>query len=372
MAQTILFSAQNLKRAWVRVPCAFPRQQTMACRSTKESFGRICWFPHVSHFGRSPFLCAFLVLVAFPTVEAQSLTRALIADGASLFQETPDGFLNGALLDLETTLWEQPKWALLTGSVLLVALVTLVVYLLYKQRQLERFRSEHMRLSGMLINAQEEERKRLASELHDDFSQRLALLSLALETAAESAPESMQEQMRELLNSASEIGADLHTLSHRLHSATLERLGLVPGVSAFCKEFTTQQSIPVAFSHIGVPRSIEPGVALCLFRVVQEGLRNVKKHSGASQAEVTLNGNNGRLHLSIADDGAGFDLDQLATNHGLGILSMEERARLIGARFSIRSEPQKGTRIDVWARVNGHPKTFETAIRLAAVAGAGR
>jgi signal transduction histidine kinase len=171
------------------------------------------------------------------------------------------------------------------------------------------------------------------SELHDDFSQRLAVLSLGLETAAEMIPESPAEanrQLHELVNSASEIGADLHTVSHRLHSYTLDRLGLVAGVGAFCKEFTAQQGIQVAFSHENVPRSVEPNVALCLFRVVQEGLRNVKKHSGASKAQVTLNTIDAMIHLSISDDGEGFDVRETPGKPGLGLRSMHERVRLGG------------------------------------------
>src|SRR5208283_5598997 len=172
-------------------------------------------------------------------------------------------------------------------------------------------KQEQMRLSGMLINAQEDERRRLASELHDDFSQRLALLSLGLETAAEAIPDSAEEinrQLQELMNSAGEIGADLHTLSHRLHSSTLERLGLVSGVNAFCREFVAQQGVQVAFVHVGVLRSVDADVALYLFRIVQESLRNVKKHSGASKAQVILEMVDGSFHLSISDDGAGFNV----------------------------------------------------------------
>src|SRR5271165_2976662 len=290
------------------------RPRSMACRAGKGSFCEICWYPNPRRFGSLPILCAaFLLFTSFCAAQQQLFAAGGLATRIDASVPT-----TGIASDIAATLLAQSKWALLTGSLLLVALVVLVVYLLYKQRELERFRSEHTRLSGMLINAQEDERKRLASELHDDFSQRLALLSLGLETVAESAPDNMQEPLRELLNSASEIGADLHTLSHRLHSATLERLGLVPGVSAFCKEFTAQQSIPVVFSHVDVPKKVEPRVALCLFRVVQEGLRNVKKHSGASKAQVKLHGKNGHLHLSIADDGSGFDVSQLATKQGLG------------------------------------------------------
>ncbi len=252
------------------------------------------------------------------------------------------------------SLWEQAKWIFFTGVLVMLALGSLAVYLLYERNQLARARREQTRLSGMLINAQEDERRRLASELHDDFSQRLALLSLGLENASEMVPRSPEEanrQLHELLNSAGELGADLHTLSHRLHSSTLERLGLVPGVGAFCKEFTAQKGVEVLFSHKNVARNVPADTALCLFRVVQEGLRNVKKHSGASQAKVTLAQRNGHLHLSISDDGTGFNVKDAAGRQGIGMFTMEERARLIGARFQVRSEPRQGTQIDVWAPV---------------------
>ena len=211
----------------------------------------------------------------------------------------------------QPTLWEQYRRTLLIGLLVLASLSLLTIYLLFERKQLHAARNEQTRLSGRLINAQEEERSRLASELHDDFSQRLAVLSLGLETAADMIPDSPEEanrQLQELMNSAGEIGADLHTLSHRLHSSTLERLGLAAGVSSFCKEFTAQQGTQIAFSHDEVPRSVSPDVALCLFRIVQEGLRNVKKHSEAAHAQVRLEKLDGGLHLSISDNGKGFDL----------------------------------------------------------------
>ena len=252
----------------------------------------------------------------------------------------------------QPTRWEQSKRTLLIGLLVLASLSLLTIYLLYERRLLKQARREQTRLSGRLISAQEEERSRLASDLHDDFSQRMAVLSLGLETAADMIPDSPEEanrQLQELMNSAGEIGADLHTLSHRLHSSTLERLGLAAGVSSFCKEFTAQQGTQIAFSHDHVPRSVSPEVALCLFRIVQEGLRNVTKHSEASRAQVSLDKLDGGIHLSISDNGKGFDLKGVSDRKGLGLWSMKERVRLIGGRFEIRSEPYRGTRIEVWA-----------------------
>jgi PAS domain S-box-containing protein len=203
-------------------------------------------------------------------------------------------------------------------------------------------------LSGQLINAQEQERSRLARELHDDFNQRLAILAIDLERTVEmiqTSPSEASKRMLELWNRASEIGADLHSLSHRLHSSTLESLGLVLGVSSFCAEFAEQQGIQVDFAHEDIPRSIPPDVALCLFRVVQEGLRNVKKHSGASRAQVRLAGDAEAIHLSLTDNGSGFNFQRTSANVGLGIRSLQERLRMVGGAFEVRSQPTQGTQI---------------------------
>jgi len=210
---------------------------------------------------------------------------------------------------------------------------------------------EREELAGRLIDAQEQERSRLARELHDDFNQRLAVLAIDLERCSElmsHSPAEASQSMWELWNRASEIGADLHTLSHQLHSSTLQSLGLILGVGAFCDEFSQQQGIQVDLAHENIPPSVPPDVALCLFRIVQEGLRNVKKHSGSSRAEVRLEGSDDAIHLSLFDRGAGFDRHNPSTHLGLGMRSMEERLRLLGGRFELQSAPMEGTRIDVW------------------------
>ena len=214
---------------------------------------------------------------------------------------------------------------------------------------------ECQELSGRLIRAQEDERSRLARELHDDFNQRLAVLAIDLERTESFISESPIEairRMRELWNRVSEIGADLHSLSHRLHSSTLESLGLVSGVSAYCGDFTEQHDIQVDFMHKEIPRYIPPEVALCIFRLVQEGLRNVKKHSGAIRAEVFLEGVADKLHLSLVDEGIGFDTTKSSAKAGLGIQSMQERLRILGGRVQIQSQPGDGTKIDAWVPLN--------------------
>jgi len=255
------------------------------------------------------------------------------------------------ILFREPSLWERTKWIWIIGLFILFALAALAMYLHYGREQLRRAEEKGRQLGGMLINAQEKERSRLAAELHDDFSQRLAVLALRLETAAETLPPASQaakQQLVKLSNSASELGADLHTLSHRLHSSTLESLGLVPGASALCKEFASQQGMKIDFTTENVPHTVDHEVALCLFRIIQEGLRNLQKHSGATKAQVGLQKMGNKLLVTVRDQGVGFDPKGMSGKAGLGIRSMQERVRLLGGRFEIHSAPGKGTSIEAW------------------------
>jgi signal transduction histidine kinase/ABC-type uncharacterized transport system substrate-binding protein len=251
----------------------------------------------------------------------------------------------------EPSLWDRAKWIWITSLLIIAVLSSITIYLQHSRKQLTLAKEKQMQLSGLLINAEEKERSRVASELHDDFSQRLAILALGLENVDEATPASLDhvhKQLHELARSTSELGSDLHTLSHRLHSSTLESLGLVPAVDALCREFTCKQGIRVHFSSDEIPRSISPDAALCIFRIVQEALRNLKKYSGAEEAEVDLRMTGGRLEISVRDEGRGFSLSDLGQNGGIGIRSMEQRARLLGGKFEIHSEPGKGTTLEAW------------------------
>ena len=205
-------------------------------------------------------------------------------------------------------------------------------------------------LGGRLITSQEDERRRIARELHDDFNQRLSLLSIELEQASQQPPESparMRELMQDLSNRTKELSTDVHRLSHRLHPAKLEHLGLVAAVKSFCKEVSEQEGIRIEFTHREVPTSIPEDVALCIYRIVQEALRNVVRHSGAGDARVELTGGRDAIRLQVSDPGVGFEPDSVKSNGGLGLVSMRERLRLVGGEFSIQSQPSRGTRIDI-------------------------
>jgi signal transduction histidine kinase len=180
-------------------------------------------------------------------------------------------------------------------------------------------------LSGRLIDAQEEERARIARELHDDLGQRMALLQINVERFKQETAELPSKARRELNNIAeltSECSSELHDISHQLHPSRLETLGLVTTVGSFCKEFSLQHNLRVQFVHQDIPKQVPKDISLCLFRVVQEALRNVVKHSGASEVKVELTRHSDRVDLCISDAGAGFDPAFAKGDVGLGLISM--------------------------------------------------
>ena len=212
-----------------------------------------------------------------------------------------------------------------------------------------------VRLSRKLIEAQEEERKRIARDIHDDYSQRIAMLSIDVQSAiAEHGASSSrtEEELRRLVDSLSDLATDMHSLSHQLHSSSLEKLGLVAGIRAFCRDFERAEQIEIHFEQKNVPQGIPADAALCLFRVVQEGLRNVKKHSGATKADVGVEGSDGDVHVTVADRGKGFEMTSPLLSGGIGIWSMQERMRLLGGRLEIHTGAKQGTRIDAWLRID--------------------
>ncbi len=203
-------------------------------------------------------------------------------------------------------------------------------------------------LSGRLITAQDEERTRIARELHDDFSQRLALQGIGLAQLWKKMPESEVEErakVQELLKGIQEISSDIHSLSHQLHSSKLEHVGLVPALMGLCEELSSRFKVEIAFTdHVFSPR-IPKDVGLCLFRIAQEALGNVVKHSGAREARVELYSTRNEIRLRVIDAGFGFDPELRKEDAGLGLVSMRERLRLVGGRLSVQSAPMRGTEI---------------------------
>ena len=207
-------------------------------------------------------------------------------------------------------------------------------------------------VSRRLIDAQEQERSRIARELHDDISQRLALLAVNLTGLTQDAlgAPRLHGQTIELQRQASEIAGDVQALSHRLHSSRLELLGMTAAMRHFCVEFAKQQKVRVDFETHDLPDHLPSDISLCLFRVLQEALHNSAKHSGARQFEVQLRGTEGQIDLVVRDRGKGFDVEAARTGRGIGLLSMEERMKLVHGELSIESQPHRGT--TVHARVH--------------------
>ena len=220
------------------------------------------------------------------------------------------------------------------------------------------------RLSGKLIEAQETERRRIARELHDDICQRLALLSMEFDQtvqAAEAPPRQVERRRAERRGSeiarlgrlqqasqhCSEIGRAVQALSHEIHSFTLDHLGIVTAARSFCREFSEKHRLAVEFTSANVPNSIPQDVSLCLFRIVQEAVRNAAKHSGVSSMQVSMGGAPDGIELEVRDGGVGFDPKDVAAHGGLGLISMRERVNLVGGTFSIESKPTGGTKIKV-------------------------
>jgi PAS domain S-box-containing protein len=204
--------------------------------------------------------------------------------------------------------------------------------------------------NGRLIMAQEQERSKIARELHDELSQRMARLLIRLERClhgTEGTSTTIRERLTNAVEMASEISAALRDLSHVLHPGTLAALGLEGSVAACCREFSEQHNLRVTFVHCDIPKDSPADVNLCLFRIVQEALQNVAKHSGAQEARVSLSGNGEQIHLQVDDSGIGFDPRSSRMTGTLGLVSMRERVRLVGGHISIQSTPASGTRIDV-------------------------
>ena len=205
-------------------------------------------------------------------------------------------------------------------------------------------------VSGRLIEAQEQERARIARELHDDINQRLAVLAIELDQLKSlpvDASAGLQEKVDELLKSTSDIAVDIQGLSHRLHSPKLEYLGVVSAMRSFCSEFAAQQKVKIDFSSRNVPDRLDEEISLCLFRILQEALSNAVKYSGVRHFEAQLAGSPAEVQLTIRDRGKGFNVEVAQGSSGLGLISMRERVSLVKGSISIHSKPMRGTEVEV-------------------------
>ena len=216
----------------------------------------------------------------------------------------------------------------------------------------ERRRAEEALASvnRRLIEAQEQERARIARELHDDICQRLCLLALNLDQVQRDSPalpSEVLDRLRALQNETAELSADVQAISHTLHAPRLEHLGIAAAMATVCTEFSGHHKMEVSFRSHDLPTTLPAETSLCLIRVLQEALQNAVKHSGARCATVELSGTSSEIHLLVSDLGKGFDLSETVPGRGLGLTSMQERVRVLNGFITIRSAPTGGTTIEV-------------------------
>jgi len=218
-------------------------------------------------------------------------------------------------------------------------------------------------VSRRLIEAQEQERTRIGRELHDDIVQRLALLAVELQQLHDNSlilPD-VRNRMGELQKQTSEIATDIQSLSHELHSAKLQYLGIAGAMRGFCREFGEQQKVEIDFHAHDLLSPLSPDTSLCFFRVLQEALHNAVKHSGVRHFEVRLWATSDEIHLTVQDSGAGFDRKAAKASRGLGLISMEERLKLVNGTLSIDSQPKRGTTLHARVPLNSGSDSMSAA-----------
>jgi signal transduction histidine kinase len=276
-----------------------------------------------------------------PTFDARELERWGISEA-----RLPAG---SVVQFRKETIWELYRWRIVGVLLLSLAQTVLIVFLVVSRRRLGRAEAAAHELSGRLIGAQEKERARLARELHDDVTQRLALLAIdagrALTEGAGAVRSRIVESVREGLVRLSE---DVHALAYRLHPSVLEDLGLAEALKAEGDRFSRQHAVLCEVKLRDVPAVIPAEAALCLFRVAQGALRNVARHARARSVQVLLRGMDGGLQLGVQDDGVGFEPSEARRSPSLGLASMRERIILAGGELGLESAPGRGTTVLAW------------------------
>ena len=253
----------------------------------------------------------------------------------------------------EPTLWEQYRWYILAAAGFSGLQAILIVGLLLNRLQLRRAHDKLRRaedeardLNGRLITAHEDERARLADALHDDVTQRLALLAINAGRKEKGLGETVAGQaMRSIRHDLVQLSEDVHALSYALHPAILEDLGLIEALKAECARFGTIEGIPTSLRALDNADQPDRALSLCLYRVAQEALRNVARHSGAKSVEIGLRAVGGGLELAVRDNGVGFDPTRKQGRPSLGLAGMRQRLALVDGELLINSTPGGGTSI---------------------------
>lgn len=251
------------------------------------------------------------------------------------------------------------------------AQLALLIILGIEIRRRRRSDSAVKDLAGRVINAGEEERKRIAGELHDDIGQRLSVVAIQLDMmnqVASSSKAAIGHALDEPLQQLNEVITDVHTLSYNLHSRQLQVLGLEAALKGVCKQLSKQHGLEVKLGTECIPARLPDDLALCFYRVAQEGLNNSVKHSGSGMVNVTLTAVEGTLTMAIKDYGSGFD--PAAASNGLGLATMRERLRSLGGTLTIISKLGEGTELRAQARLalSSPPREFRCGLPSSGVA----
>jgi signal transduction histidine kinase len=223
-------------------------------------------------------------------------------------------------------------------------------------------------VSHRVVEAEEQERRRIAKDLHEGIGQRVTLLVIEIERLQTDflSGADVQSRIDSVLQQNLEILTDVKILAHELYSPRLEYLGIAAVMSSFCRELGQQKKIEINFRTDGLPGHVPPDVSLCLFRVLQEALRNAVQHSGARQLDVQLNGTAGEIHLKVHDSGVGFDAKAAKKSRGLGLNHMQERLKLVKGSVSIDSQPKRGTTIHARVPLRRGSDSFSSSVVRAA------
>jgi signal transduction histidine kinase len=222
--------------------------------------------------------------------------------------------------------------------------------LIENEAALRRSHEELQALAGRLLSAKEEENRRLARELHDVVSQRLAVLGMEVSAVQQQLTTSfppMSERLRSMGEDVGRLAQDIHRLSRQLHPSIVDHLGLIAALRAEYVTFSRQHGISAEFFGPEVPDAYPADISLSLYRIAQESLWNVAKHAQARSVRLAVAEDAGQIILTVEDDGIGFDVNGVKGKGSLGLVSIEERARLVGGRFLVQSQPGKGTRVEV-------------------------
>jgi signal transduction histidine kinase len=287
----------------------------------------------------------------------ESIGATPLAAGSPVydFRELERWSIRESLLPSDSTvlfrppsLWKEYRGPLAIGLGVVVLQTALIGGLLLHRSQRRLAEEEARAFARLLLTAHEDERSRLARELHDDLSQRLARLSIDAARMERTVPGSdAKTSARSLRTDLARLSDDIHALSYQLHPSVLHDLGLNEALKVECEQFSRRESIPATLTSFEVPLDLPSDVALCLFRIAQEGLRNAARHSRATRVSLAVATTPGSLRMTVSDNGVGFDPARAKTRPSLGHASMKERARLAGGTISIASSPGHGTKVVV-------------------------